>query len=520
MQSIGLVFKKEEMTMVSLSQPVSDIYLEGYRILPFLDFKEEEKEEAILHNLERFLKTYKEGKYNIFIALPRDIAFLQFLNLPMAAEENLRATLGYEMDRHTPFSFDNIYFDYHIIKRRPESNLLYVMLITIKKDLIDYYLNLLNKINVRPRGIEITTTALFNTFQKGNTPSENLLDTDWLKKNPYFRKYVLKYLIKLSPKLAEFFKEPEAAAESPPSINILVEYLQDDNYELNVTNACSLYYSRVFRSEDIEPDSHYQQIYNNAMKAVINLPDEKETGVRFLLSGKEMERDCLEHIPEKISSHFSVMRDMPVRLDKHKEAALPTVLPLLSVPIGLALKGLKSVAIDINLVPPQLRQKKKRSKKKILAAAAAVLLVFSGAAWFVNDIIKMNVHHMMLSEQLLEIKKQVKEIEDLQAEAEKIEQFSKHINKIRDRDISKLKILEELTSVIPEDSYLHEFIYKGGKTVKLSGYAVSASKLIPSLEESELFENVKFVSPITTDKRANKERFRIEMTISPEKSKA
>jgi len=121
---------------------------------------------------------------------------------------------------------------------------------------------------------------------------------------------------------------------------------------------------------------------------------------------------------------------------------------------------------------------------------------------------------------LFEIKKQVKEIEDLQAKAKHIEQFSKNIKKIKERDISKLKVLEELTSVIPEDSYLHEFKYEKSKTVQLSGYAVSASKLIPILEESVLFENVKFISPITTDKKANKERFRIKMTISSGKSKA
>ena len=33
--------------------------------------------------------------------------------LPAAAEENLRQVLAFEMDRHTPFKADQVYFDFH-----------------------------------------------------------------------------------------------------------------------------------------------------------------------------------------------------------------------------------------------------------------------------------------------------------------------------------------------------------------------------------------------------------------------
>jgi hypothetical protein len=70
---------------------------------------------------------------------------------------------------------------------------------------------------------------------------------------------------------------------------------------------------------------------------------------------------------------------------------------------------------------------------------------------------------------------------------------------------------------MPMDGWLSDFSYKvSDNKVKLSGYAVSASKLIPIFEESKLFENVKFTSPITTDRKSEKEKFRIEMTVSSE----
>ena len=39
------------------------------------------------------------------------------LDLPLAAAENLREVLTFEMDRQTPFTADQVYFDYQIVQR-------------------------------------------------------------------------------------------------------------------------------------------------------------------------------------------------------------------------------------------------------------------------------------------------------------------------------------------------------------------------------------------------------------------
>ena len=83
-------------------------------------------------------------------------------------------------------------------------------------------------------------------------------------------------------------------------------------------------------------------------------------------------------------------------------------------------------------------------------------------------------------------------------------------------DVGKLEVLRELTEIIPEDAWLTEFNYNSGRReIRLSGYALSASQLLPVLEQSGLFENVRFTSPITTDQRLQKEQFRLEMQLKP-----
>ncbi len=523
MRSIGLVFKKEEMIIVSLNQAVRETYLEGYRILPFMDFTEQEKEEAILHNLERFLKTFSGARDNLFIALPRDCVLFQFLNLPLTVEEDLRATLGYEMDRHTPFSFDEVYFDYQVMKRFPESNLLQVMLITLKKDVVDYYLTLFAKINLKPRGIEITTTALCNFSQQSTAPAQKPPDLSSITKHPLVKQYLTPYIAKLFPKQTQFLTTPKPD-EHKPRIDILIEYLQNNYYELNVTDAEGLHFSKMYQGPDDGPVSHFQTVYKNGLKALIHLPYilSEETDITFMLSGKEMDKDTLEHIPEEMRPHFSVVQHLPVKIDVRNEPATPSsVLPLLSVPVGAALKGLKSVPVDINFIPPQQRLKKKRSKKKIAAVLFLGMCVGLSCSYIINSVNKTSTRLALLNQEVSELKQQVQSIVDLQLEAEAISAFSEGIEKIKKADVSKLTIVEELTNLIPEDSWLTDLKYKTTtKKVNISGYAVAASKLIPLLEESPLFENVKFTSPITTDKREKKEKFRIEMMVSPEETKA
>jgi len=518
MRSIGLVFKKQEMTIVSLREGIRDVFFEGYRIVPFMDFKAEEKEAAILHNLERFLKAHKGGKHNLFIALPRDSVLLRFLHMPLAVEEDLGKTLGYEMDRHTPFAADEVFYDYHIVQRFPENNMILVLLVTIKQETLEYYLDLLKKIKLAPRGIEITSTALFNVFQKAHAQPERLPDLSWLKRQPYFLPVAKRF-----PKVAALIKEP-ARQENRPGVNVLVEQLEKA-YELNVAYDKGLYFSTIVPAEAAGPDDsreeqYFHDLYSRAMKSLITLPYSEATdaGVGVTLSGKEMTAGYLEQVPDDIRPQFSIMNRFPITVDSEHEGSINSILPLLSVPIGLALKGLKSVPLDINLIPPGRRPRKKRSKKKIGAAAAAVLFACLFVAYFIHDTRETERRLGVLNKQLLTMKQKVQSIEALQAKVEKIELYSTTIDTIRKKKMSKLDILAALTDVLPVDSWLTDFEFKSGQgAVKVSGFSVSASKLIPLLEESDIFEDVKFTSPITMDKREKKEKFKIEMKLSTKK---
>lgn len=67
------------------------------------------------------------------------------IELPLAAAKNLRQVLGFEMDRHTPFKVEHVYFDFRVLRVDNQKNRLVVKLVVVPRSAIDSLLNLLER---------------------------------------------------------------------------------------------------------------------------------------------------------------------------------------------------------------------------------------------------------------------------------------------------------------------------------------------------------------------------------------
>src|SRR5688572_5073293 len=65
---------------------------------------------------QRELAVSEERPDVVFCIAPRHV-LRRTLHLPLAAEENLRQVLGFEMDRQSPFRADQVYFDQRVLAR-------------------------------------------------------------------------------------------------------------------------------------------------------------------------------------------------------------------------------------------------------------------------------------------------------------------------------------------------------------------------------------------------------------------
>ncbi|HYD31122.1 MAG TPA: PilN domain-containing protein [Azospirillaceae bacterium] len=85
----------------------------------------------------RFLKQHGLNRSAVTLRLPAGEVLRRIVHLPLAAEENLREVLGFEMDRHTPFKADEVHFDGRIVARDPDAQRLTVDLAVATRPAVD-----------------------------------------------------------------------------------------------------------------------------------------------------------------------------------------------------------------------------------------------------------------------------------------------------------------------------------------------------------------------------------------------
>jgi general secretion pathway protein L len=83
---------------------------------------------------------------------PREV-LTRTISLPLAAAENLRQVLAFEMHRRTPFAAADVYFDFRRLPGRPGDQRLRVQLSVVRRRLIDAALALLPPWDLRVAGM-------------------------------------------------------------------------------------------------------------------------------------------------------------------------------------------------------------------------------------------------------------------------------------------------------------------------------------------------------------------------------
>lgn len=86
------------------------------------------------------------------LVLPADQALIRTVSLPLAAEENLREVLAFEMDRFTPFKAEDMVFDALVTHRDAEQGRLAVLLVAARRGAVE---DLLAVTRRRPAGIAV-----------------------------------------------------------------------------------------------------------------------------------------------------------------------------------------------------------------------------------------------------------------------------------------------------------------------------------------------------------------------------
>jgi type IV pilus assembly protein PilM len=514
-QSIGIEFREHTLRLVHLGKTITGIKLLNYlhTPLPAGDVSIPGYREAVAALLKEFIQQHKLKFDEVVIGLPPHEIALRQLELPAVEPEELSQMLEYEIERHLPFASHEVYFDFLVTDKKEQTRTL--LLLAARRDRVDQYLELLADTGLKCVAVDITPLAILNLLE-----INGLIDND-----------------------------------STPKKHLLVE-IGAETIELSLIKSAQLVMTRSLPRSELgflsPPESADSQSENPAEAPNFNPPDQdpseqdakdqnppdQDPGDQAaeLVQGIAREIDCWQkslayNTEQPLAEHIFVLSGgergevicHQLEEQTHIKASIPDNWPIiksridngpqiieLGASLGLALRGVTDYPKAINLLPPLQRPLPKRGRVMVtmaLMALVAILLVANLISFFLKDrlaLAKVKEQTELLEPRLAAINKLENQYRDLQLKVNTL-------RRVKPRTITTLDILKELTLTIPKDAWLEKMSIEDN-TVEISGRASSASSLISLLEESSLFEDVKFTSAITS-REGKKEKFKIKMNL-------
>jgi len=464
--SVGIDFRQNHLILTLLKRSFGRIRLVDYAIHPILpETQKEERQAQIISLVNSFFSKHQVNRERVFVAIPREKVIARFMRLPVAAKENLRKVLEYEMPKYVPFEKGEIYFDYCVLKE--EKDWLHLFAVFAKKAEVDTYLSLLKRMGIQPISVQIPSAAAVNLFLYNKGGGED--DTS--------------VLIDVS---EPFFE---------------MNLVQGKNWSE------SLHLPLPGEEKETKMISTFKRSGDNHRPA----------NSTFFVYGLGVDETTLTNLKET----KQLKGVLPPPMDRIQGGEIGSKPYHIYASIGVPLKGIVSPRVDLNLLPFEMRKKVREIGRPVLIAlislALFLILIWGGGIFirYTNELNTVNAEIRKRRPEVVALEKLQKRRDDCCKEMSELDQ-------IRSAEISKVEILQELTRLLPETTWIWNLKYNG-KEIELSGFADSASDLIPLLDKSPLFERVEFMAPVTQEMQMRgdgnkvKERFKIKAKIERRK---
>ncbi len=162
---------------------------------------------------------------------------------------------------------------------------------------------------------------------------------------------------------------------------------------------------------------------------------------------------------------------------------------------------------------PNLMSNGRREKTKVPVAGSALLVLLLLAVLSYRIITPLKVEAGKIDAMDRQISLERKKVGGVESVMRQIGVVNGEINTVKgfetDRSAALLAI-KELTAVIPKSAWLTRLRFSG-ESVRIEGYAASASGLIPRLEKSGYFKKAEFASPTLRDAKTKSDHFVIKV---------
>ena len=411
--------------------------------------------EAMSTKVREFLSRYSIESACIWIGLPPEMVIQRVIRLPSAAKENLGKALEYELQKYIPLESESIYFRYQVLDEDRDERQIKILVAAVKKKDLALLIEIRDHFGAGICGVESTATAGINGLK-------------WASKFLSEKTYALAY-----------------ATDSA----VHLSYIEDDR--LQFIQTIDLNVDLMNQSERILQELDCLEAINADPIGALNV----------YCHGPNATEDLLRIMNKLPNLEFSLLDLSQSQLEENDPIA----------GMGLALKGLQPVTVDINLLPEQFR-KKSSVIGRYLTMSLVALVLLSGMAWVGSHVSHQRLVNMRVDRELNELSDEIKALGKVQSEITAFQERIDYLDNLKQKRIEALELLKALTEALPDTAWLLALSISD-KKAEIRGYADQSTQLISLLEESPLFANVRFLSTITKGRDGN-EVFKIGFELN------
>ena len=451
--SVGMEVRGDDLLISSLQSNFSAGVFTAFARIPEFRLRDQA---AVKADIDRFFRKHRLSRENIVLGIPRRDLIVRHLDLPAEVADNLKQVVQYQVQSFEPTEEDKFYFDYSPVRTNQGSKRLLILLVMIRKSILDGYMKAFEELGVRPATVTGSTMALSNLFLQSCKEQEG-------------KTYLL----------ADLTREG-------------VEIIALRDGALVYTHAAA-----------VPADSSYRDVVAGQAElaaAKIRLgPD--EVIEKVVLNGDAAgvaRQELADIVPETELMGSRIRFEMTPESQNRLNDAVTS--------LGLAYSGMTSrPSVRLNLLPTGVRIQQAKWAYIPTIVLGATILVLMGAL-FIGPIIQDRAFLRQLDQEIAAVKSRVDTVQKLQKEVEQTEKQVIFLEGLlRNRDMN-LEILQELTTILPADTYLIQYQNQEG-SITMNGVSPSAEALIPKLEKSSLLKEVTPRGGTIIDPQTRKDRF-------------
>jgi general secretion pathway protein L len=105
--------------------------------------------------VRELLQQYELAEVSRDLLLSEEVVLRTEVVMPLAAEANLRQALAYEMDRHTPFQAEEVFYQWRILSRDREAGQLHFELYVTPREPVEVHIELLKRLGLATAGVDV-----------------------------------------------------------------------------------------------------------------------------------------------------------------------------------------------------------------------------------------------------------------------------------------------------------------------------------------------------------------------------